>query len=74
MEYGYQELLQQRVAFGCIKRIDLPALYDILRKLAPRGKDTLVHYTIAVSRVDEINNINIIFLQHLNKLSVFLWL
>jgi len=67
MEYSYQELLQQRVAFCCTKGVDLLALYNILRKLAPRVKDALVHYSIAISRVDEINNINIIFLQYLDN-------
>ena len=33
MEYWYHELLQQRIAFGLITRVDLLALYNILGKL-----------------------------------------
>jgi len=68
MEYSYQELLQQWVAFSCIKCVDLLAFYNIFRKLAPRVKDALVHSPIAVTCVDKVNNINIVFLQHLGNL------
>ena len=34
IEDSYQELFQQKVAFGCIKRVDLPTLSNIFRKLA----------------------------------------
>ena len=71
IEYSYQKLLQQRVSFGCMKRVDFPALSYIFRKLAPRNKDALVHYPIAVSCVDKVNNINVISFQHLSSLLVF---
>jgi hypothetical protein len=71
MEYSYQELPQQWVAFGCIKWVDFLAFYNIFGQLLLRVEDALVHYPIAVSGVDQVNNINIIFLQHLSNLLVF---